>query len=260
MNTSGDAAEQIVRMSLEGAEVAFKITGAGAKNLAVLIAAILKEEKKAGGETKRLTNMLLSGKEQTVFSLPQKDLKKFATEAKRYGVLYYVVKNKEMNDPNGMVDLIVKAEDAAKINRIIENFKLAMVDKASIVNDIEQKREGKAEKEKEIPEKDAAEIVKEEEAEKPAAKEKKSQENPSAAKTGKGPLSEPDSIRAENHRESSINKQERPSVRAKLNSYKEMEQKQKEESKGKETRTNTHSSNQRRNTNKSKKRKKNRSR
>ena len=29
MNTSGEAAEQIVRMSLEGFEVAAKITGAG---------------------------------------------------------------------------------------------------------------------------------------------------------------------------------------------------------------------------------------
>ena len=35
MNTGGEAAEQIVRMSLEGFEVAAKITGAGAKNIAI---------------------------------------------------------------------------------------------------------------------------------------------------------------------------------------------------------------------------------
>ena len=50
MNTSGDAAEQIVRMSLEGFEVAAKIMGAGAKNIAVLLYAILKEEKKTKGK------------------------------------------------------------------------------------------------------------------------------------------------------------------------------------------------------------------
>ena len=33
MNTGGEAAEQIVRMSLEGFEVAARITGAGAKNI-----------------------------------------------------------------------------------------------------------------------------------------------------------------------------------------------------------------------------------
>ena len=52
MNTSGDAAEQIVRMSLEGFEVAAKITGAGAKNIAVLLYAILKEEKKTKGKAR----------------------------------------------------------------------------------------------------------------------------------------------------------------------------------------------------------------
>ena len=45
MNTSGEAAEQIVRMSLEGFEVAARITGAGAKNIAILLYSILKEEK-----------------------------------------------------------------------------------------------------------------------------------------------------------------------------------------------------------------------
>ena len=34
MNNSGDAAEQIVRFGFEGAEVALKITGAAAKNIA----------------------------------------------------------------------------------------------------------------------------------------------------------------------------------------------------------------------------------
>ena len=52
MNTSGEAAEQIVRMSLEGFEVAAKITGAGAKNIAVLLYSILKEEKKTKGQSK----------------------------------------------------------------------------------------------------------------------------------------------------------------------------------------------------------------
>lgn len=50
MNTGGDAAEQIVRMSLEGFEVAAKITGADAKNIAVLLYTILKEEQKTKGK------------------------------------------------------------------------------------------------------------------------------------------------------------------------------------------------------------------
>lgn len=46
MNTGGEAAEQIVRMSLEGFEVAAKITGAGAKNIAILCIPFLKKKGK----------------------------------------------------------------------------------------------------------------------------------------------------------------------------------------------------------------------
>ena len=45
MNTGGEAAEQIVRMSLEGFEVAAKITVACANNISILFNSILKEEK-----------------------------------------------------------------------------------------------------------------------------------------------------------------------------------------------------------------------
>ena len=57
MNTGGEAAEQIVRMSLEGFEVAVKISGVGAKNIAALLYAILKEETNARGKA-RLTPVL----------------------------------------------------------------------------------------------------------------------------------------------------------------------------------------------------------
>lgn len=82
MNTGGEAAEQIVRMSLEGFEVAAKITGAGAKNIAILLYSILKEEQKTKGKA-RLTNMLRSGKELKVFTVRNSDLKKFTQEAKK---------------------------------------------------------------------------------------------------------------------------------------------------------------------------------
>ena len=42
MNTGGEAADQVIRMSLNGAEVALKITGVAAKEVATLLVAILK--------------------------------------------------------------------------------------------------------------------------------------------------------------------------------------------------------------------------
>lgn len=141
MNTGGEAGEQMVRMSLNGVEVAAKITGAGAKQLAVLLYTILKEQDKTKGAA-RLSSMLRSGKELKVFTVKRSDLKTFAKEAKRYGVLYCALKGIRKN-PDGLVDVMVRAEDASKINRIVERFELAAVDKASIRNEI---TEGRAEK------------------------------------------------------------------------------------------------------------------
>ena len=42
MNSSGDAAEQIVRMSLEGTEVALRLTGSAAKNIAAALYTIMR--------------------------------------------------------------------------------------------------------------------------------------------------------------------------------------------------------------------------
>lgn len=136
MNAGGDAAEQVVRMSLEGVEVAARITGYGAKNLAVLIAAVLKEEQKTAGKA-RLTNMIKSGQELKVFTVQQKDLKKFAKEAKRYGVLYSILREKNNDNPNAAIDVIARASDAPKISRIVEKFNLNSVDKASVVKNME---------------------------------------------------------------------------------------------------------------------------
>ena len=138
MSYSGDAAEQVVRLSLETGEVAVKLAGEGAKQLAILLYAILREQKKTKGKT-RLTNMLRSGKELKVFAVKDSDLQLFCREAKKYGVLYCVLKDRDATD--GLTDIMVRAEDASKINRIIERFGLATVDMAEVRREIEQSRE-----------------------------------------------------------------------------------------------------------------------
>lgn len=137
MYNGGDAAEQIVRLSLEGFQVAAKITGEAAKNIALLLISVLKEQKKTKGKA-RLTNMIKSGKELKVFSVERKDLSKFLSQAKKYGVLYTVLREKGNKDEHAVVDIIARAEDASKIQRIMDRFELACVDRASIVTQAEK--------------------------------------------------------------------------------------------------------------------------
>lgn len=119
MDASEQAAEQIVRMTLAGSEIALKLTGAGAKNVAAALMATAAGSEKTKGKA-RLGTMLKSGKELKVFQLKQKDLERFAQEAKRYGLLYTVVKPEDKGAPT--LDIMARAEDASKINRILENL------------------------------------------------------------------------------------------------------------------------------------------
>ena len=230
MNTGGEAAEQIVRMSLEGFEVAAKITGAGAKNIAILLYSILKEERKTKGKA-RLTSMLRSGKELKVFTVKNGDLKKFTQEAKKYGVLYCVLTDRKNKDPNAEVDVIARAEDASKISRIVERFNLASVDTASIVTEAEKSKDakdGQPEPDIGVQEKAEKDKLLDELMGKPVQTEENSP-NPSEAKTEKYHQSEHTSEQPKKSAEGATMTKEKPSVREELRKIKESRKEQEAE-------------------------------
>ena len=215
MNSSGDAAEQVVRLSLEGTEVALKLTGSAAKNIAAALYTIYKnrDHTKTRGH-QRLSAMLKSGKELKVFTLPEQHLKQFTVEAKRYGVVYCALREKKPS-ADGLVDIMVRAEDASKINRIVERFKLATVDAASIKHEIEKSRAEKT-AEPPVPEKGEEDRLLDDLMKAPV-KEEKEIPNPTGARTEKFPLSEPISRTRSRAAEGTAEKAaERPSVREEL--------------------------------------------
>ena len=141
MNMAGDSAEQVFKMTLEGVTVVAKIAGVGAKNLIAMLYTMLKDKDKNKVKGRAsLGAMLKSGKELKIFSVKESDLKQFSSEAKRYGVVYSALREKGGSE-DGLVDVMVRAEDASKINRIAERFKIATVDKATISHEIESTKE-----------------------------------------------------------------------------------------------------------------------
>ena len=134
MSISSDSAEQLIRLYFEGAEFLLKISGSATKNIVAALYAMSKDKKVSKGKT-RLVNMLKSDKELKIFSIKKNEMKIFAKQAKGYGVLYCALINKKNKNFDDMVDIMVRAEDAPKINRIIERFNLTTVDKAKIVQD-----------------------------------------------------------------------------------------------------------------------------
>lgn len=236
MNSGADAADQVVGMSLKGIELLAKISGVGAKNLAVYLYAVLKDQKKTKGKI-RLESLLRSGKELKVFAVRNEDLQKFTQEAKRYGVLYCALRDK--NDTDGMCDIMVRAEDASKINRIVERFKLATVDTASIKTEIQKSRaarqEEKAPVEKETPAEKSADDFLDELMAKPDQPEPIQEQidnpnpttDPTTAKAEKSRPSEPTYERSGKADEGAI-EPERKSVRQELKEIRESQKEQAE--------------------------------
>ena len=94
MNYGGDAADQIVRYSMEGMEHTLRISGSIAKNLAVFIVAVLKDQKKTYGKT-QMVRMIKERRPTKFFTVPDDRMKEFAREAKARGLLYVVIKDKK---------------------------------------------------------------------------------------------------------------------------------------------------------------------
>lgn len=120
MNYGADAADQIVRYSLDGVEHTLRISGTVAKNLAIFIAAVMKDQKKTRGRT-RMERMLRERKPMKFFSVPKDRLREFAQEAKSKGLLYVIIRDKKHPD---LSEIMVFAEDAAKVSRVLDNMQL----------------------------------------------------------------------------------------------------------------------------------------
>ncbi len=91
---------------------------------------------------KSLKNLLKSGKPLEVFTIKDKNLKKFCHDAKRRGVKYCVIRDKDRDDHT--VDILADIDNLKMCNYIIERNKLGIevgevLDKGEIINDKEEK-------------------------------------------------------------------------------------------------------------------------
>ena len=192
MDAIEQAIDQTMRITLTGVEYALRLSGAGAKNLASALWSVSSTQQKTKGKA-RLEALLKSGKELKVFNIQQSELAVFAKEAKRYGVLYAVIKSVG-DDPQSLVDVMVKAEDAAKINRIVEKLEYGRFDETEVVVEAKRKIASKGMDEAEKPEtqKDTNELIDEMLGGTPT-KEGEPVKNPTSAKTESPAPSEPSS-------------------------------------------------------------------
>ena len=131
--------------------------------------------------------------------------------------------DKGRTNPDGLIDIMVRAEDASKINRIVERFNLNTLSSAEIKSEIAKTREenGQGAIQKGVQEKDIDDIKKEQEKNDIVKTEKGQNDSPSFSRTeqshqSKNFLENKKSLEVENTK-----LQEKPSVREELKEIKE---------------------------------------
>lgn len=143
--------DQVFRILLEGTQYFLRFTGiermAGnaIPTITHFIGSIVHQEGKTSGKM-AFRNLLRSGEELKFLTMQgDEKFKAFAEETKKYGVVYSVVRQEpgEQNEDavqtgkiphdsqNCIYEVAIKASDAAKINRIIENLELNSVEMTS---------------------------------------------------------------------------------------------------------------------------------
>ncbi len=158
-----------------------------------------------------------------VFEIKDEHLRKFCEEAKRYGVMYHVLKDNKSKD--GKCDIMVREEDAEKVNRIFERFQLGTPNQMTIRRAVKKSMEGR----QDVPNRSTPgqmptnEFIERLFSKKQQQQEKSYSTNPSQARMEKSRLSEPTSVSrgAQGYSRDESDAALRPSIRGKLKVYRE---------------------------------------
>lgn len=119
----GDAAEQMVRILLDGTETVVKITGEGARQLAAFLYAWAQQERGKNPAQHGRTSMvrlLKSGQELQVFRLRKEEYAAFKPQARQYKLLYAALRNRR--DPDGLIDVVVRTDEIPRVNHVLERL------------------------------------------------------------------------------------------------------------------------------------------
>lgn len=241
MNTSADAADQVMRMSLEGTDYALKISGKAAEAIYHKLAKLFKELKNESKKTKgkmRLKNLLSSGKPIDIYTIEDNNLKKFCTEANKYGLVYTVLKDR--SDGSHTTDVMVKRDDKARIERIWKRLGLANTEmeslKAEVVKQVEDEKQAPVRADQQKSKED--EFLDELMAKPNPTKEEVQSRNPDMARTTKSsqsvPSSETKRDRTDRPRTTGTDSRSyKPSVRKELESIRKEQELELQKSKSK---------------------------
>lgn len=128
MTSSGDAAEEVVRLVINGAEVTLRLTASAAKNMLALSMALSKSHKKLCGKIS-MKKMLRETRDIRVFPMSRKQFRQFEKRAKKLRLLYASIRDKDGKEK--MIDVVLPATELDRANFVFEKMLYQQQDKTS---------------------------------------------------------------------------------------------------------------------------------
>lgn len=116
MDVSGEVADLMVKESMQITAESIKLMAAGSKELAALLWALAKDNKKLVGKT-NMGRLLQEGKELKVFRIKESNLAEFQSFAKK-NILFAAIKDSRQTD--GMIDLVTNVDFVSQVNLFME--------------------------------------------------------------------------------------------------------------------------------------------
>lgn len=119
--SSGDTADEVVRLALSGTEITLRLAASATKNLAMLTLALGKNHKKLSGKT-NLRKMLKETREIQTISLTPEQYKLFQKRAAKYKILYATIRDRQNVDRN--MDVLLPVSELSRANLLMERIGL----------------------------------------------------------------------------------------------------------------------------------------
>lgn len=117
MDVSAEAADLVVKESLQATESAAKLLGSGVKNVAALLLALARDDYKVVGKTssKRLAKDPAPAE---VIRIKKEDMGQFQKLAKEFGVLFFFAQKK--GNESGYVNVVSSQNYIPQLNAVME--------------------------------------------------------------------------------------------------------------------------------------------
>ena len=117
--SSGDVADEVVRLALTGTEITLRMAASATKSLAVMTLALAKHQKQLSGKI-NMRKMLKGNRDIRVFTMTPQQYRKFRKKAKKYRILYSIVKDKDGKGRS--IDVLMPATELERANAIFERI------------------------------------------------------------------------------------------------------------------------------------------